>query len=47
MDIDAIVTEVAAAVGLAEGESGVRDVLRVIARAEPVPTPIVIPAPAL
>jgi predicted methyltransferase/DNA-directed RNA polymerase subunit RPC12/RpoP len=38
MDIDAIVTEVAAAVGLAEGESGVRDVLRVIARAEPVPT---------
>lgn len=38
MDIDAIVTEVAAAVGLAEGESGVRDVLRAVARAEPVPT---------
>jgi predicted methyltransferase len=38
MDIDAIVIEVAEAVGLAEGESGVRDVLRVIARAEPVPT---------
>jgi N4-bis(aminopropyl)spermidine synthase len=38
MDIDAIVTDVAAAVRLAEGESGVRDVLRVIARAEPVPT---------
>ncbi len=38
MDIDAIVTEVAAAVGLAEGEPGVRDVLRVIARSEPVPT---------
>src|SRR5215469_1073374 len=38
MDIDAIVTQVAAAVGLAEGESGVRDVLRVVARAEPAPT---------
>ena len=38
MDIDAIVAQVAAAVGLAEGESGVRDVLRVVARAEPVPT---------
>ena len=38
MDIDEIVAEVAAAVGLAEGESGVRDVLRVVARAEPVPT---------
>jgi predicted methyltransferase len=38
MDIDAIVTEVTTAVGLAEGESGVRDVLRVIARTEPVPT---------
>ncbi|HEX9034334.1 MAG TPA: bis-aminopropyl spermidine synthase family protein [Streptosporangiaceae bacterium] len=38
MDIDAIAAEVAAAVGLAEGESGVRDVLRVIARSEPVPT---------
>jgi N4-bis(aminopropyl)spermidine synthase len=38
MDIDAIVTQVAAAVGLAEGEAGVRDVLRVVARGEPVPT---------
>lgn len=38
MDIDAIVAEVAAAVGLAEGEAGVRDVLRVVARSEPVPT---------
>jgi predicted methyltransferase len=38
MDIDAIVTQVAAAVGLAEGEAGVRDVLRVVARAEPVAT---------
>jgi N4-bis(aminopropyl)spermidine synthase len=38
MDFDAITAEVAAAVGLAEGESGVRDVLRVIARSEPVPT---------
>ncbi|HUC58312.1 MAG TPA: bis-aminopropyl spermidine synthase family protein [Streptosporangiaceae bacterium] len=38
MDLDAIVTEVAAAVGLAEGESGVRDILRVVARTEPVPT---------
>ena len=38
MDIDAIVGEVAAAVGLAEGESGVRDVLRAVAKAEPVPT---------
>jgi predicted methyltransferase len=38
MNLDAIVTEVAAAVGLAEGESGVRDVLRAVARAEPVPT---------
>jgi N4-bis(aminopropyl)spermidine synthase len=38
VDIDAIVGEVAAAVGLAEGESGVRDVLRAVARAEPVPT---------
>lgn len=38
MDIDAIVTQVAAAVGIAEGEAGVRDVLRVVARAEPVAT---------
>ena len=38
MDIDAIAAEVAAAVGLAEGVSGVRDVLRVVARAEPVAT---------
>ena len=38
MDIDAITRQVAAAVGLAEGEAGVRDVLRVVARAEPVPT---------
>lgn len=38
MDIDAIVAQVAAAVGLAEGEAGVRDVLREIIRSEPVPT---------
>jgi N4-bis(aminopropyl)spermidine synthase len=38
VDIDAIVSEVATAVGLAEGESGVRDVLRAITRSEPVPT---------
>jgi N4-bis(aminopropyl)spermidine synthase len=38
MDIDAIAKQVAAAVGLAEGEAGVRDVLRIIARGEPVPT---------
>jgi N4-bis(aminopropyl)spermidine synthase len=38
MDIDTVIAEVAAAVGLAEGESGVRDVLRAIARGEPVPT---------
>jgi predicted methyltransferase len=37
LDLDVIVPEVAAAVGLAEGESGVRDILRVVARAEPVP----------
>jgi predicted methyltransferase/DNA-directed RNA polymerase subunit RPC12/RpoP len=36
MDVDTVVAEVASAVGLAEGESGVRDVLRAIARAEPV-----------
>jgi predicted methyltransferase len=38
MDIETIVTQVAAAVGLAEGEAGVRDVLRVVARSEPAPT---------
>ena len=38
MDIGLISAEVAAAVGLAEGEAGVRDVLRVIAEREPVPT---------
>ena len=38
MDIDAITAQVAAAVGLAEGEAGVRDVLRAVARSEPVPT---------
>jgi len=35
MDVDAIVAEVAAAVGLAEGQSGVRDVLSAIRRTEP------------
>jgi predicted methyltransferase len=38
IDIDAISVEVAAAVGLAEGQSGVRDILRVITLSEPVPT---------
>ena len=38
MDVDAVVTEVASAVGLAEGRSGVRDVMRAIARSEPVAT---------
>ena len=38
MDIDAITAQVAAAVGLAEGEAGVRDVLRAVARSEPVAT---------
>jgi predicted methyltransferase len=38
MDVDAVIAEVASAVGLAEGESGVRDILRAIARAEPVAT---------
>jgi N4-bis(aminopropyl)spermidine synthase len=38
MDIDAIATQVATAVGLAEGEAGVRDVLRAVARDEPTPT---------
>jgi N4-bis(aminopropyl)spermidine synthase len=36
MDVDAVTAEVAAAVGLAEGPTGVADVLRVIARYEPV-----------
>jgi predicted methyltransferase len=38
MDVDAVAAEVAAAVGLAEGPAGVRDVLRVIAVHEPVAT---------
>jgi predicted methyltransferase len=38
MDVDVIVAEVASAVGLAEGPAGVRDVLRVIVRCEPVAT---------
>lgn len=38
LNIDAITAEVAAAVGLAEGEAGVRDVLRAVVSAEPVPT---------
>jgi predicted methyltransferase/DNA-directed RNA polymerase subunit RPC12/RpoP len=37
MDVDAVTAAVAAAVGLAEGPAGVADVLRVIARHEPVP----------
>ncbi len=36
MDVDAVTAEVAAAVGLAEGPAGIADVLRVIARHEPV-----------
>src|SRR5215467_9996927 len=36
MDVDAVTAEVAAAVGLAEGPAGVADVLRLIARHEPV-----------
>ena len=36
MDVDAVAAEVADAVGLAEGPAGVADVLRVIARHEPV-----------
>jgi N4-bis(aminopropyl)spermidine synthase len=35
MDVDAVIAEVAAAVGLAEGRSGVRDVLTAIRRTEP------------
>ena len=38
MDVDSVTAEVASAVGLAEGASGVRDVIRAIARAEPVAT---------
>jgi N4-bis(aminopropyl)spermidine synthase len=38
MDIDAIVTQVATAVGLAEGEAGVRDVLRAVSRSDSAPT---------
>ena len=38
MDVDSVIAEVASAVGLAEGASGVRDVIRAIARAEPVAT---------
>jgi predicted methyltransferase len=37
LPLDEVVAEVAAAVGLAEGRAGVRDILREIARAEPVP----------
>ena len=35
MDMDAVTAEVAAAVGLAEGESGIRDILGALLRAEP------------
>jgi N4-bis(aminopropyl)spermidine synthase len=35
MDVDSVIAEVAAAVGLAEGPSGVRDVLTAVRRAEP------------
>ena len=35
MDLDEVVAEVAAAVGLAEGESGIRDILTAVLRAEP------------
>jgi predicted methyltransferase/DNA-directed RNA polymerase subunit RPC12/RpoP len=37
MDMESVVTEVASAVRLAEGAAGVSDILRVIARSEPVP----------
>lgn len=37
IDADRVVAEVAAAVGLAEGEPGIRDVLSVVLAAEPVP----------
>jgi N4-bis(aminopropyl)spermidine synthase len=36
MDMDSVIADVAQAVGLAEGRSGVSDVLRAIARREPV-----------
>jgi predicted methyltransferase len=36
MDVDVVIAEVAEAVALAEGQSGVRDILRVILRSEPV-----------
>src|ERR1700735_2984281 len=36
MDMDSVIADVASAVGLAEGPSGVGDVLRAIARSEPV-----------
>jgi N4-bis(aminopropyl)spermidine synthase len=36
MDLDSVIADVASAVGLAEGPSGVGDVLRAIARSEPV-----------
>jgi N4-bis(aminopropyl)spermidine synthase len=36
MDLDSVIADVAAAVGLAEGPSGVSDVLHAIARSEPV-----------
>src|SRR5580658_3083573 len=36
MDMDSVTGDVASAVGLAEGPSGVSDVLRAIARSEPV-----------
>jgi N4-bis(aminopropyl)spermidine synthase len=35
MDLDDVVTQVAAAVGLAEGESGIRDILAAVLAAEP------------
>ncbi len=35
MDMDTVVAEVAAAVGLAEGESGIRDILSAVLNAEP------------
>ncbi len=37
MDMESVVTDVASAVRLAEGAAGVSDILRVIARTEPVP----------
>ena len=36
VDMDSVIAEVAQAVGLAEGRAGVSDVLRAIARSEPV-----------